>query len=287
MDRGEQHERRDDARPGPASLWQGGRRSDAAPRSTPPRTTSEEPPKDGGPSGPRPPSPVPPTPYAMKPPAPGQPTGPNRVPWTDPSGPQHPQPGAQSGPQRPQSGPQRPQSGPQQPPSGPRIPPPQPEKSSGTRAQDPVAEAFLTGAPVPHPAPRWVPPTQQPLPQHPPLHQRPTSHQPPARPWSSRAPHPPPAAPPPSTHEVSQTPGEDAESGKFQPAGPDEETDVFLVWSADRRARKEQTEGRIHRNAHVPLPGGFEERIAAIAPVPEAAWRRAVFVMTRGRVKLG
>ncbi len=269
MDRGEQHERRDDARPGPASLWQGGRRSDAAPRSTPPRTTSEEPPKDGGPSGPRPPSPVPPTPYAMKPPAPGQPTGPNRVPWTDPSGPQ------------------RPQSGPQQPPSGPRIPPPQPEKSSGTRAQDPVAEAFLTGAPVPHPAPRWVPPTQQPLPQHPPLHQRPTSHQPPARPWSSRAPHPPPAAPPPSTHEVSQTPGEDAESGKFQPAGPDEETDVFLVWSADRRARKEQTEGRIHRNAHVPLPGGFEERIAAIAPVPEAAWRRAVFVMTRGRVKLG
>ena len=268
MDRGE-HERRDDARPGPASLWQGGRRSDATSRSTPPRTTSEEPPKDGGPSGPRPPSPVPPTPYAMRPPAPGRPTGPNRVPWTDPSGPQ------------------RPQSRPQQPPSGPRIPPPQPEKSSGTRAQDPVAEAFLTGAPVPHPAPRWVPPTQQPLPQHPPLHQRPTSHQPPARPWSSRAPHPPPAAPPPSTHEVSQTPGEDAESGKFQPAGPDEETDVFLVWSADRRARKEQTEGRIHRNAHVPLPGGFEERIAAIAPVPEAAWRRAVFVMTRGRVKLG
>src|SRR5699024_1066541 len=232
-------ERRDDARPGPASLWQGGRRSDAASRSTPPRTTSEEPAKDGGPSGPRPPSPVPPTPYAMKPPAPGQPTGPNRVPWTAPSGPQRPHPGARSGPQ--------------QPPSGPRNPPPQPEKSSGTRAQDPVAEAFLTGAPVPPPAPRQVPP-----PQHPPL--------------------------PP---EPSQTPGKEVGSGKVHPAGPDEETDVFLVWSADRRARKEQTEGRIPQDAHVPLPGGFEERIAAIEPVPEAAWRRAVFVVTRGRVKLG
>src|SRR5699024_11863747 len=76
----------------------------------------------------------------MKPPAPGQPTGPNRVPWTAPSGPQRPHPGARSGPQ--------------QPPSGPRNPPPQPEKSSGTRAQDTVAEACLTVDPVPTPAPR-------------------------------------------------------------------------------------------------------------------------------------
>ncbi|MDT0326831.1 hypothetical protein [Nocardiopsis lambiniae] len=34
-------------------------------------------------------------------------------------------------------------------------------------------------------------------------------------------------------------------------------------------------------------PGGYEQRIAAVKPVPVSAWRRAVFTVTRGRVNPG
>ncbi|MFJ9556082.1 hypothetical protein ACIRPH_19865 [Nocardiopsis sp. NPDC101807] len=40
-------------------------------------------------------------------------------------------------------------------------------------------------------------------------------------------------------------------------------------------------------DGHVPVPGGFEQRIAAVRPVPESAWKRAVFGVTGGRLNLG
>ncbi|WP_152476942.1 hypothetical protein [Nocardiopsis salina] len=38
---------------------------------------------------------------------------------------------------------------------------------------------------------------------------------------------------------------------------------------------------------HTPLPGGLEERIAAVPPVPDVVWKRALFRATRGRLNLG
>ncbi|MFW6640718.1 hypothetical protein ACOALZ_11845 [Nocardiopsis algeriensis] len=35
------------------------------------------------------------------------------------------------------------------------------------------------------------------------------------------------------------------------------------------------------------VPGGYEQRIAAVRPVPASSWRRAVFAATGGRVNLG
>ncbi|MGW8528762.1 MULTISPECIES: hypothetical protein [Nocardiopsidaceae] len=40
-------------------------------------------------------------------------------------------------------------------------------------------------------------------------------------------------------------------------------------------------------DGHVPVPGGFEQRIAAVRPVPASAWKRAVFGATGGRLNLG
>jgi len=40
-------------------------------------------------------------------------------------------------------------------------------------------------------------------------------------------------------------------------------------------------------DGHVPVPGGFEQRIAAVRPVPATAWKRVVFGATRGRLNLG
>ena len=37
---------------------------------------------------------------------------------------------------------------------------------------------------------------------------------------------------------------------------------------------------------HPPAPGGLEERIVAVRPVPGAPWKRALFRATRGRVNL-
>jgi len=40
-------------------------------------------------------------------------------------------------------------------------------------------------------------------------------------------------------------------------------------------------------DGHVPVQGGFEQRIAAVRPVPAASWKRVVFGATRGRLNLG
>src|SRR5699024_10699662 len=146
VERGER-EGREDARPGPASLWQGKGGSEGASRPAPsPREdTSGEPPEAEATHEPEFP-PIPPTPYAIQPPAPGQPTGPNRAPWSEPSGPQGPPSGSQrppsgpppSGRQGPPAVPQRPPSGPQQPPSGPQQSGP-PQGVGPRQAQRPVS----------------------------------------------------------------------------------------------------------------------------------------------------
>lgn len=38
---------------------------------------------------------------------------------------------------------------------------------------------------------------------------------------------------------------------------------------------------------HVPVPGGYEQRIAAVRRIPLSPWRRAVFTVTGGRLNLG
>lgn len=40
-------------------------------------------------------------------------------------------------------------------------------------------------------------------------------------------------------------------------------------------------------DVHTPLPGGYEQRIAAVRRIPVSPWRRAVFVATGGRLNLG
>jgi hypothetical protein len=39
--------------------------------------------------------------------------------------------------------------------------------------------------------------------------------------------------------------------------------------------------------AYVPVPGGYEQRITALAAVPVSPWRRALFSLTGGRLNLG
>ncbi|WP_304452828.1 hypothetical protein [Nocardiopsis sp. YSL2] len=80
-----------------------------------------------------------------------------------------------------------------------------------------------------------------------------------------------------------------------------EETDTFVVRAADRRASA-ATRGEAVPSApdaaapvdgspaepeHVPVPGGYEQRIIALAPVPVSRWGRALFAATGGRLNLG
>ncbi len=387
--------------------------------------------------------PFPPAPYAVEPPGPHEPTGPNQATWAGPSGPQRP-------------------------PAAPGDTPPR------AFAQDSVAEAFLSGTPMPAPQPQQPPEPprgpQRPRRYGPPSGpQQPQPPQPPQQPWRGPAsgvpPHPSAAAAPPAAPPVAPPPGapparppepppqepargqepsppperrkggtparawfgtpppadtsrpreasgqsrgprkvgppRPADPPTVSPGGeedahdPDaEETDVFLVLSADRRARKEREEKEegegqedpgdedspVHRNSptpapaageaapspaapeggptpgprgsqgvtaapqtgtkrpeqfrgtlgegppgppdasvrsgltqpesaqpesavsgapgieswieaandgHTPVPGGYEQRIAAVKRIPASPWRRAVFAATGGRLNLG
>ncbi|WP_223830468.1 hypothetical protein [Nocardiopsis quinghaiensis] len=40
-------------------------------------------------------------------------------------------------------------------------------------------------------------------------------------------------------------------------------------------------------DGHTPVPGGYEQRIAAVKRIPASPWRRAVFAATGGRLNLG
>ncbi|WP_147453861.1 hypothetical protein [Nocardiopsis sp. Huas11] len=79
-----------------------------------------------------------------------------------------------------------------------------------------------------------------------------------------------------------------------------EETDTFTVRAADRRASaatRETVPPSPARDAgadaapaepgHVPVSGGYEQRILALAPVPASRWGRALFAATGGRLNLG
>ncbi|WP_156365880.1 hypothetical protein [Nocardiopsis sp. NRRL B-16309] len=122
----------------------------------------------------------------------------------------------------------------------------------------------------------------------------------PARAWfgtgSDTAPRTPPTVRPLNR----RTPTVVAVPGVGDSRNPDaEETDTFVVRAADRRASAARAQAvppapggsaRVERPAervHVPVAGGYEERIVALAPVPASPWGRALFAVTGGRLNLG
>lgn len=125
--------------PGGPQYAYGQRGGPSGPRPAPPGGWSPDAPghgqgtPPGGVSGYPGPGALPPTPYAVEPPRPHEPTGPNQAPWA-----------GHSGPQRPPV-----------PPGGTATP--------RTFAQDSIAEAFLSGTPMPAPPTRQPPaPPEQP-----------------------------------------------------------------------------------------------------------------------------
>ncbi len=97
-----------------------------------------------------------------------------------------------------------------------------------------------------------------------------------------------PAAAPAAPETVPQPP-EDAAPVAFSepPAGPG--AAPYLPDRTGTLAPEEPggTEpGPTAEELHTPAPGGLEERIVAVRPVPGTPWKRALFRATRGRVNL-
>lgn len=237
--------------------------------------------------------------------------------YTSPSGPQVP-PGS-SGPQHPWAGPHTVRT----PPSGQVPPRPGPRAPSGpprARANDSIAEAFLSGTsgmpapPVPEspretPAPRPRPPHRvappngpgrtpppNPYPWHgpgpeqtsPPGALRNTPPRGPVPPAVAAAPEPatvgPEAPARPVASERSEQrprPKDEAES-----SGVDSESFASSTFDPVPSAKGMEAWADIVDRTP-PMPGGFEERIVNVRAVPASLFGRALFRVSFGRIKVG
>ncbi|MFV2198163.1 hypothetical protein [Nocardiopsis sp. LOL_012] len=214
-------------------------------------------------------------------------------PTQEPPPSQTPQPSWSSGPQRPPAQ-QRAQGPPV--PSAPTVDAPPVPETDTPGPDTPAADAGAPGSGAPGyaaPAQVWFGGSAK------------------AADAPARSPDPQPSGPRKPREVGAPRPADPGPAGAGGLRNPDaEETDVFVVRGSERRARTRQRQEEppppppgepapepgpavtpygdgLPGAEHVPVPGGFEARLAALKPVPSSPLPRAVFSITLGRVNLG